>query len=72
MNWWPPSWVSSFKHRRPVYPLSLIFPPVLPKGSRVVTFNGPLKPSHAVEGNIQLSPRRVCRPSQWVADNWID
>ena len=36
MNWWPPSWVSSFKHRRPVYPLSLIFPPVLPKGSRVL------------------------------------
>ena len=26
MNWWPSSWVSSFKHRRPVYPLSLIFP----------------------------------------------
>ena len=72
MNWWPSSWVSSFKHRRPVYPLSLIFPPVLPKNSRVVTFNGPLKPSHAVEGNIQWSPRRVCRPSQWVVDNWID
>ena len=22
VNWWPSEWVSSFKHRRPVYPLS--------------------------------------------------
>ncbi len=72
MNWWPDEWVKSFKHRRPVYPLSFLFPPKLPHGARVMVFNGPLKQSHAIEGNFDLSPRRVCRPARWAAQNWID
>ena len=58
INWWPSEWVSSFKHRRPVYPFSFFWPPVLPRKTRVMVFNGPLKPSHAVKGNFELSPRR--------------
>ena len=72
VNWWPSAWVSSFKHRRPVYPFSFFWPPVLPPGTRVMVFNGPLKPAHAVNGNFALSPRRVCRPAQWAAQHWID
>ena len=72
MVWWPDGWVRSFKHRRPVYPFSFIFPPALPEGTRVMVFNGPLKQSHAIDGNYELSPRRVCRPAKWAADHWVD
>ena len=72
MIWWPDEWVRSFKHRRPVYPFSLLFPPVLPRDARVMVFNGPLKQSHAINGNYELSPRRVCRPATWAAEHWID
>ena len=72
MVWWPDEWVKSFKHRRPVYPFSFLFPPVLPQGARVMVFNGPLKQSHAINGNYELSPRRVCRPASWAAEHWID
>ena len=72
VNWWPSKWVSSFKHRSPHYPLSFLLTPKMKKGSKVVVFNGPLKPTHAIAGNIELSPRRVCRPTPWVAENWID
>ena len=72
VSWWPSEWVSSFKHRRPVYPFSFFWPPVLPPGTRVMVFNGPLKPSHAVNGNFELSPRRICRSAQWAEQHWID
>ncbi len=72
VNWWPAEWVSSFKHRRPVYPFSFVWPPILPSGTRVMIFNGPLKPSHAIKGNFELSPRRVCRSAPWAAQHWID
>ena len=61
-----------FKHRRPVDPPILNFSPVLPTNSCVVMFNEPLKPSHDVKGNIQQSPSREWRLSQWVVDNWIE
>ena len=70
MTWWPDDWVASFKHRRPVYPISLFLPPVKPKNCRVMVFNGPLKPEDAIRGNFELSPRRVCRPTPWVAEHW--
>ncbi len=69
-HWWPDRWVKSFKHRKPSFPFSYIFPPVIPKGAKIMVFNGPLKPSHALHGNLQLSPRRVCRPTSWVAKHW--
>ena len=72
MVWWPEGWVCSFKHRRPFYPLSFFFRPILPKGSKVIVFNGPLKQSHAINGNYELSPRRVCRPAKWAAEHWVD
>ena len=72
VNWWPDSWVSSFKHRHPKFPISLVVPPKQPIGSRVVVFNGPLNPHQAIEGNFDLSPRRICRPTSWVAKYWTD
>ena len=48
VQWWPESWVSSFKYRHPKFPLSLIVAPVQPVGSRVVVFNGPLNPHQAI------------------------
>ena len=72
MNWWPSKWVTSFKHRKPFYPFSLCLPPVLPRKAKVVVFNGPLKPSDAVNGNFDWSPRRVCRPAPWAAENWVE
>lgn len=72
MNWWPTKWVKSFKHRRPVYPLSFLFPPRLPKDCRVMVFNGPLQPADAVTGRIARSPRQVCRPAKWAAQHWTE
>ena len=68
--WWPLKWIVSFKRRKPGYPLSLIRPPKLLEGSRVVVFNGPLKPCHAIHGTSSWSPRRACRPAAWVAEHW--
>ena len=72
MNWWPSEWVTSFKHRKPYYPFSFCLPPVLPRKARVVVFNGPLKPSDAINGSFDWSPRRVCRPATWAAENWVE
>ena len=72
MNWWPNKWVKSFKHRRPSFPLSYFFPPMIPAGAKIMVFNGPLKPSHALNGNFDLSPRRVCKPAPWVAEHWAN
>ena len=72
MVWWPDEWVQSFKHRKPVYPFSFLIPPLLPKETRVMVFNGPLKQTHAISGSYKLSPRRVCRPARWAATHWVD
>ena len=72
INWWPLPWIASFKHRQPAFPLSLVFPPVLPSECRVMVFNGPLKPQDAIQGNFDFSPRRVCLPTPWIAEHWID
>ena len=72
INWWPRHWVKSFKHRQPVYPLSFLLPPKLPRGCRVMAFNGPLLPSDAVNGRISRSPRQVCRPAPWAAKHWVE
>ncbi len=72
MNWWPSPWLTSFKHRRPFYPLSLAVPPMLPKTARVVVFNGPLKPSDAVNGRFDWNPRRFCRAAKWASVHWTD
>jgi len=72
MNWWPLKWVGSFKHRRPIYPLSLVVSPILPKSAKVMVFNGPLKPTDAINGRFVLSPRKFCRPTAWVKNNWVD
>ncbi len=72
MNWWPKTWVRSFKHRRPVYPLSYLFPPALPHDCRVMAFNGPLQPPDAVTGKMSRSPRQVCRPAKWAAKHWVE
>ena len=72
INWWPPKWVRSFKHRRPVYPFSYVLPPQLPGGCRVMAFNGPLGPPDAVHGRMARSPRQVCRPAKWAAKHWVE
>ena len=72
MNWWPAKWVASFKHRRPIYPLSLAVSPILPKSAKVMVFNGPLKPTDAINGRFDLNPRKFCRPTAWAKRNWID
>ena len=68
--WWPFQWIVSFKRRKPGYPFSLVFPPKLPDRSRVVVFNGPLKPWDGMYGTSSWSPRRACRPTPWVAEHW--
>ena len=56
INWWPTRWVKSFKHCKPLFPINYFLPPVIPSGARIMVFNGPLKPPHALSGNFELLP----------------
>lgn len=77
VNWWPSSWVCSFKRRLvPVFPLNKIFAPWRPpKRASVVAFHGEPDIPQALAGyrfknGNPVRPHLTCLPTKWIADYW--
>ena len=76
VNWWPESWVASFKrvcHR--IFPLNRFLPPKTPKGASILCFHGHPNPNEAIEGFAQHKGRKVpihqtTLPAPWIKDLW--
>ena len=76
VNWWPESWVASFKrvcHR--IFPLNRFPPPKTPKGASILCFHGHPNPNEAIEGFAQHKGRKVpihqtTLPAPWIKDLW--
>ena len=69
--WWPEGWVRSFKRNsmRP-FPLNLLLPPVLPKGTRILVFHGKPDPDEALAGYRGKRIHHRTLPAPWVGDYW--
>lgn len=76
VNWWPDSWVCSFKrHCVPVFPFNKILDPRRPSGASLVAFHGLPDIPQALEGyrekdGIPVKPHLTCRPARWIPDYW--
>ena len=79
VNWWPSSWVCSFKRQLvPIFPLNKMFEPWRPKKSvSVVAFHGQPDLPQAIEGyrlkyGKPVRPHLTCKPTKWIAEYWHD
>lgn len=69
--WWPEKWVRSFKRNcMHPFPLNLLMPPTLPKGTRILVFHGKPDPEEAVVGYKGKRIHHHTRPAPWVARYW--
>lgn len=72
-QWWPESWVRSFKrHSVAPFPLNLAVAPKLPAETRILVFHGRPDPDQALKGWNQGRLHRRTRPAPWIADHWHD
>lgn len=79
VNWWPDSWVSSFKrHHIPLFPFNWIFTPSRPKPDvSVIAFHGKPDLPEAIDGYYRkngkkVKPHLACRPAKWILEYWKD
>ena len=77
VNWWPSSWVCSFKrHLVPIFPLNKIFTPWRPpKEASLVAFHGQPDIPQALEGyhlknGEPAKPHLTCKPAKWILEYW--
>ncbi len=76
VNWWPESYVASFKrvcHR--IFPLNLFLPPKLPTGASILCFHGKPNPEEAITGFTVWKGKKVpvhqkTLPAPWVKELW--
>ena len=79
VNWWPSSWVRSFKRQLiPTFPLNKIFVPWRPpKSASIVAFHGQPDLPQALEGYYfkygkPVRPHLTCKPTKWIMEYWKD
>ena len=77
LNWWPESWVCSFKrHLVPIFPLNKIFAPWRPPaGVSVIAFHGRPDLPEALNGYYlrhgkPVKPHLTCKPASWIQEYW--
>ena len=77
VNWWPSSWVCSFKRQLvPIFPLNKIFTPWRPpKSASIVAFHGQPDLPQALEGyylkyDKPVKPHLTCKPTKWILEYW--
>ncbi len=76
VNWWPETWVASFKrvcHR--IFPLNLFLPPKPPVGASILCFHGKPDPTEAIAGftvwkGKKVPPHQTTLPAPWVKELW--
>lgn len=71
VNWWPDSWVRSFKRscERP-WPLNFLLPPRFVPDTRILCFHGRPDPDEAIAGYHGRHPNETTLPAPWVKDLW--
>lgn len=71
VNWWPKSWVRSFKRScaRP-WPLNHILAPKFAAGTRILCFHGNPDPDQAIAGFKGRHLNTWTLPAPWVAELW--
>ena len=77
VNWWPSSWVCSFKRQLvPIFPLNKLFQPWRPpKDASIVAFHGQPDLPQALDGYYlkygkSVKPHLTCKPTKWILDYW--
>ncbi len=70
LEYWDKDWCVSFKYQcvQP-FPLSLVVPPKLPAGAKMVIFHGEVNPPDAIVGRSGKWYRKVL-PTPWIKDYW--
>ena len=70
LSYWPEDWCKSFKkHCIHKGFKQFLYPPELPKNTRIVIFHGKPNPPEAIEGKSGKWYRKVL-PTPWVKDFW--
>ena len=71
VNWWPTSWVKSFKRSCVrVFPLNLFLDSKKPKGASILCFHGAPSPHEAIAGYRGKHLNTWVKPCAWVRDLW--
>lgn len=70
LEYWDSSWCVSFKYQcvQP-FPLSILQPPKLPDGTKIVIFHGEVNPPDAIVGRSGKWYRKVL-PTPWIERYW--
>ena len=70
LEYWPDSWVPSFKYRCcPSWIKSWFTVPFIPKGAKIILFHGLPNPPEAVKG-ISGKWYRHIKPAKWILNYW--
>ena len=70
LEYWPDSWVPSFKYRCcPSWIKSWFKAPFIPKGAKIILFHGLPNPPDAVKG-ISGKWYRHIKPAKWILNYW--
>ena len=70
LEYWPDSWVPSFKyHCCPNWLLSWVKAPTIPKGAKIIIFHGLPNPPEAIQG-ISGKWYRHIQPANWIKYYW--
>lgn len=72
LTYWPETWCRSFKrHCMHYFPVSLLKPPSIPDGAKIIVFHGHPHPDEAIEGRTGKW-YRFARPAAWVKQYWME